>query len=73
MPRAPLAPRLPLAAKLLVTALALLTLAGCACKPGKYQDRCGCGDVVEAYRDWDHAHADWQVPTKNWWCDRERR
>ncbi len=61
------------AAKLLVCVLALAMLSGCACKPGKYEDRCGCGDVVEAYREWDHTHADWQVPTKNWWCDRERQ
>jgi hypothetical protein len=52
--------------------VALLT--GCACKTGdRYLDRCGCGDVIQAYRDWDHAHPDWEIPLKNLWCDRDRR
>jgi|GEM_PF-5456320 outer membrane biogenesis lipoprotein LolB len=57
---------------LLVLPVALLT--GCACKTGdRYLDRCGCGDVIQAYRDWDHAHPDWEIPLKNLWCDRDRR
>jgi hypothetical protein len=53
----------------------VLALAGCAAKSdhGLYESDPRCHDVVEAYRDWDHSHRDYQIPTKNWWCETDRR
>jgi hypothetical protein len=50
---------------------ALVALSGCASNPERHTHSPGCFDIVEAYRDWDHTHTDYQIRTKNWWCEQD--
>lgn len=62
-------------ARVVLPVLLLLCAGACATRYGTREEtgRLGCLDPIEAYRDWDHAHADWDQNIKipNFWCPGE--